>query len=380
MIKPLVDLVGHRAEEIIVRVANGTGSEQWLLDLRKDAGNMKAAADFPWSTIRQCAAVETAISDDSGDLLEFYVWLASGCLTTAFVMTQRSAALRRIETSENEFARTKLLASIQSGNSFATVGISHLTTSRRHLSQPPLRATRVTNGWVLNGYSPWVTGGHFSDWLIVGAVEDDCAGGGLVPNMKPRELLFSIARDRAGVIVEPSSVLMALNASATGPVRFEHVAADHRDLLHGPIANVMEASSRKATSGITGVTGSGPGGLQTSALAIGHAAQAIEYLFKESQLREDIRSVAEGLQNQWKVVFEELLQMNNGMGLQDTAALRKKANDLALNSTQAALAAAKGVGFADDHDVGRWCREALFFLVWSCPQSVVQAPLCSFMS
>ena len=25
---------------------------------------------------------------------------------------------------------------------------------------------------------------------------------------------------------------------------------------------------------------------------------------------------------------------------------------------------------------GRWCREALFFLVWSCPRSVVDANLC----
>ena len=379
MIKPLVDLVGHRAEEIIVRVAGGTGSEQWLLELRKGSGKMPAATDFPLATIRQCAAIETALSDDSSALLEFYVWLASGCLTTAFVMTQRSAALRRIETSENEFARTKLLASIQTGNSFGTVGISHLTTSRRHLSQPPLLATRVTNGWILNGYSPWVTGGQFSDWLVLGAVEDDSRGGGTV-SKKPRELLFSIARDRAGVIVEPSSELMALNASSTGPVRFDQVAADNSDLLHGPIENVMEASSRKATSSTAAGTGNGPGGLHTSALALGHAAQAIEYLLKESQLREDIRIVADGLQNQWKVAFEELLQMNNGVGLQDPAALRKKANDLALNSTQAALAAAKGVGFTNSHDVGRWCREAMFFLVWSCPPSVVQAHLCSFMS
>ena len=379
MIQPLVDFVGHPAEPIIARTAGVTSSRLWLLELRNRAGKMTAATDFPMPTIRQCAAVETAISDDSDTLLKFYVWLASGCLTTAFVMTQRSAALRRIETSENEYARNTLLAAIRSGSSFATVGISHLTTSRRHLSQPPLRATRVSNGWVLDGFSPWVTGGHFADWLIVGAVEDDHMVEAQVPT-KPRELLFSIPRYRTGVIVEPSSDLMALNASSTGPVRFENVAVDREELLHGPVANVMEASNRQATAVGSAGTGSGPGGLQTSALAIGHAAQAIEYLLKESQVREDIRSVAEGLQSQWRALFAELTQMNSGIGPQDQAVLRKKANDLALNSTQAALAAAKGVGFANGHDVGRLCREALFFLVWSCPQSVVQAHLCSFMS
>ena len=379
MIQPLVDFIGHPAEAIIASTAGVTSSKQWLLDLRSSARKMAVSTDFPMPTIRQCAAVETAISDDSNTLLEFYVWLASGCLTTAFVMTQRSAALRRIETSENEYARNNLLATIRSGNSFATVGISHLTTSRRHLSQPPLRATKVSSGWVLDGFSPWVTGGHYADWLVIGAVEDDHIVGAQVPT-KLKELLFSIPRDRTGVIVEPSSDLMALNASSTGPVRFEKVAVVHEELLHGPIENVMETSNRKPTSVGSPGTGSGPGGLQTSALAIGHAAQAIEYLLRESHMREDIRNVAEGLQSQWRAMFDELTQMNRVIGPQDQGALRKKANDLALNSTQAALAAAKGVGFANGHDVGRLCREALFFLVWSCPQSVVQAHLCSFMS
>ena len=379
MIQPLVDFGGHPAEAIIASTAGVTSSKQWLLALRNRASKMTAASDFPMPTIRQCAAVETAISDDSNTLLEFYVWLASGCLTTAFVMTQRSAALRRIETSENEFARNKLLAAIRSGNSFATVGISHLTTSRRHLSQPPLRATKVSTGWVLDGFSPWVTGGHFADWLVVGAVEDNHIIKAEA-QAKPKELLFSVSRDRTGVIIEPSSDLMALNASSTGPVRFENVDVDLGDLLHGPIANVMEASNRKATAEGFASTSSGPGGLQTSALAIGHAAQAIEYLLKESQVRVEIRNVAEGLQSQWRALFDELSQMNSGIGPIDQGVLRKKANDLALNSTQAALAAAKGVGFTNGHEVGRLCREALFFLVWSCPQSVVQAHLCSFMT
>jgi hypothetical protein len=47
-----------------------------------------------------------------------------------------------------------------------------------------------------------------------------------------------------------------------------------------------------------------------------------------------------------------------------------------LRSTQAALAAAKGAGYVVGHPAGRWCREALFFLVWSCPQPVLSANLC----
>ena len=47
-----------------------------------------------------------------------------------------------------------------------------------------------------------------------------------------------------------------------------------------------------------------------------------------------------------------------------------------LRATQAALGAAKGTGYVVGHPAGRWCREALFFLVWSCPAGVLSANLC----
>ena len=47
-----------------------------------------------------------------------------------------------------------------------------------------------------------------------------------------------------------------------------------------------------------------------------------------------------------------------------------------IESAEATLAAAKGTGYVQGHPAGRWCREALFFLVWSCPQPVMAANLC----
>ena len=56
--------------------------------------------------------------------------------------------------------------------------------------------------------------------------------------------------------------------------------------------------------------------------------------------------------------------------------LRARANSLVLRAAQSALAAAKGTGYVTGHPTGRWCREALFFLVWSCPQPVMATNLC----
>jgi hypothetical protein len=42
------------------------------------------------------------------------------------------------------------------------------------------------------------------------------------------------------------------------------------------------------------------------------------------------------------------------------------------------LAASKGAGFVAGHPAERAVREAMFFLVWSCPQPVVSAALREF--
>ena len=103
------------------------------------------------------------------DITRGYLRLGAACLTTAFIITQRTGACQRIAGSDNDAAKERLLPDLVSGESFATVGISHLTTSRRHLGQPVLRAREVDDGFVLDGYSPWVTGADHARSIVTGA-------------------------------------------------------------------------------------------------------------------------------------------------------------------------------------------------------------------
>ena len=52
-----------------------------------------------------------------------------------------------------------------------------------------------------------------------------------------------------------------------------------------------------------------------------------------------------------------------------------QANALVLRTTQAYLTARKGTGFLRTEPAQRWARQALFFLVWSCPGPVAQAAI-----
>jgi len=140
----------------------------------------------------------------------------------------------------------------------------------------------------------------------------------------------------------------------------------------------------------------GSGGLQTSALALGSARGSIELLADEATRRADLGPVVDGLIEQWGALDDRLAKLADAppaaaagpaSAAPATAPLagsipspadeiRAQANSLALRSAQASLAATKGSGYVQGHPAGRRCREALFFLVWSCPQPVTTATLC----
>ena len=94
------------------------------------------------------------------------------------------------------------------GSCFATVGISHLTTSRRHLAKPVLSAEETAEGFVLDGFSPWVTGAISAQAIVVGATLAD-----------GRHILALLPTDTPGVVVPAPLELVGLSGSCTGPVR-----------------------------------------------------------------------------------------------------------------------------------------------------------------
>lgn len=288
------------------------------------------------------------------DIAAGYQKLASGCLTTTFVITQYMGAAKRIANSDNELLKTFLVPQLLAGQLFATVGISHLTTSRRHLAKPVLQATETEGGFYLNGMSPWVTGSTKADIVVLGATLDD-----------GRQLLASVPTEADTISRPQPQGLVALNSSVTGPVKLQDHFVPTSQLIAGPLENVMAAG-----------VGARTGGVQTSTLAAGLAEAAIQFLTDESQRRSDLSPATTALSGELSILSQDIQDIANGKETSTKESLRTRANSLALRSTQAALAAAKGTGFMSGHPTGRWCREALFFLVWSCPQPVLEANLC----
>jgi alkylation response protein AidB-like acyl-CoA dehydrogenase len=218
-----------------------------------------------------------------------------------------------------------------------------------------MRAEPLADGsYRLNGAMPWVTAAERSQVLVTGAVLED-----------GRQILVVLPTDRAGVSIKPAFDLAALVASRTTEVDCQDVVIQADEVIGGPAIDVMAH-----------INAAGTGGLETSALAIGQARAALRGLQAEVLGREELNDSSDSLHTQIEQVWVALRATAEGESdAPSPASVRARANAVALRSTQAYLTARRGRGFLLSDPAQRWARQALFFLVWSCPTPVANAAI-----
>ncbi|MFH5802918.1 acyl-CoA dehydrogenase family protein [Alienimonas sp. DA493] len=297
----------------------------------------------------------------SAEIMAGYEALAAENLCATFVLTQFNAAVGRLVPSENEALKAELLPKLAAAEQFVTVGISHLTTSRRHLGEPAVKATAEGDGYRLSGTLPWCTGAGMADRILAGAELPD-----------GRQFLAFIKTDAPGVTVADPPELLALTASATTSLTLDDVQIGSGAVVSGPVAEVMKQGS------------GGTGSVGTSALAVGHAAGSLRGLAGEAEKRPELRETLDPLEREREKLSADIQriaaatstdELPEGLNAQS---VRTRANSLCLRSAQAYLTASKGAGFVAGHPAGRFVREAMFFQVWSCPAPVAAAALREF--
>jgi alkylation response protein AidB-like acyl-CoA dehydrogenase len=317
-------------------------------------GHLRDAGVFRWGLPVEFGGLPLA----GPQMLEGYIELARLCLTTAFILTQRDAACHRIANSENLALRQKLLPDHCAGRALATVGISHLSTSRQHWSRPSVIARRTGSGFELTGEAPWVTGARHADLLVTGAtIEDD------------QQILVAIPTNRTGVNIGEPLKLLALNASCTGSVNLERVAVSTDEIIVGPAPQVLKLDSKGGTGSFT-----------TTAVAIGAAQRTLDGLRGESESRPELIEIVSAFTTEHAKLRDDLLagatRLSEGSTVPGAAEdLRQRANSIASRAALAYVCSAKGAGFVSGHPAERLLREAMFFQVWSCPPAVTKVTL-----
>ncbi len=339
------------------------GEEELARKLAEADGEADEAGTWPdrlWSILVDAEAPRWTLPAEVGGmgcdrpgLVRRYGRAAEGSLTAAFLLTQHDAAVRRLVAAGDRGRAKRWVQEVAAGRAFATVGISQLTTSRRHGAQALRAVEREAGRFRLSGVMPWVTGAARADVFVTGAALDD-----------GRHLLIALPADREGVTVRPPFALAALQASCTSEVACE-VAVEADDVLAGPALDVMANPSAAGT-----------GGLETSALALGQARAALLALHGLVEGRDDLNEPLCALAESWWQTAAELMAAAEGRpDAPEPGMIRARANALVLAATQAFLTASKGTGFLKSEPAQRWARQALFFLVWSCPAPVARASM-----
>lgn len=343
--------------------------EQLTATLAQLATGAEAELNWPaeaWNALKEAGVlgwnvpVEFGGADfDSLEMTYGYIRLAEACLTTTFVLTQFNAACQRINWSSDTDFKTTVFQELVNGTKFATVGISHLTTSRQHLKKPTVSAHSYDNGWILDGFVPWVTGAVHADYIVTGGVCEDGT-----------QILALVDTKANGVDPQSPIEMLSMTGSHTGAVKLNQVQIPSEHLIAGPVEQVMKRPDGQG----------GAGSLTTSALALGVARRAIARLQEEAEKRADLLEIYEPLHAECAGIYREMFETLEAGTLNGTFSekIRERSNSLVLRSSQALLAAVKGAGFVKGHPAERAIREAMFFLVWSCPQPVLHANMREF--
>lgn len=325
--------------------------------LAEDADRLDRWPAASWDLVRHAGVLGISIPPADGgaglsavERLVCMEQVAARCLTTAFVLSQREAAIRQLSKGP-EHLRQRYYPLLVRDEAFLTVGLSQLTTSRQHQG-PSLRATPLSGGgYQLDGEIPWVTAADQATAIIVGATLPDS-----------RQLMLELRTDSPGVVIESPLPLSALVGSRTSLVRCRQVTTGADAVLAGPAGSVLGRI--------------GGGGLDTSCLALGTARSAQEFIRDESQSRPELIPLASGFEQTIAQARQALHRLAEGEPRpEETLSLRVQCTKLALQTSQAALMVAKGAGFLVPHRTQRLARQALFYLVWSCPRPVADGVL-----
>jgi alkylation response protein AidB-like acyl-CoA dehydrogenase len=335
---------------IAARATRADRSGAWPAE---DLAELAAAGAYRWF-------VPQPFGGESIDPLELhlrYEQIAAASLATALIISQRDSAIGLIDGSESPSLQELILPKMATGEWFATIGIAQLTTSRQG-GHPALRATETSTGFQIDGVIPWSTGAAQSKFIIAGAVLDD-----------GRQILFALPTDLPGITIHPPMALVALSASVTTQIDCHRVELEKQWLLRGPAPRALAGRSKSIPNG-------------QAFLALGLCRGGLDVIATHDSSR--ARLALKNFLTQLDSVRNEIISLCTPGRGNDAAAdgprLRGQCNDLALRIAHAAIALFKGSALHLDHPAQRIAREAMFLLVWSCPDPVIECTLEKMMN
>ncbi len=263
------------------------------------------------------------------EILEVLETMAGGCLSTTFTWVQHHGVVRALSDTPNAALRDELLADAVSGRLRAGVAFAGVVPD-----PPRMQATRATDGWMLTGDGPFVSGWGIIDVLQVSA--GDVETGDVVAGIV-------VAKEQPGITGVERLSLVAADATNTVSLRL--------DDLFVPDDRVVSRVSRAdfLANQILGARFNGT-------LPLGLVRRCARLLEEGGKHEEGAK-----LRRECNEVRGRL-----DAGLADPAAMvqaRADGSQLALHAAAALVTSGGGDSLVCTHHAQRLAREAMFTLV-----------------
>lgn len=329
--------------------------ESLLPALRKHANETDQAGSWPEEDVERLAGaglLRAALPENLGgagtSALEqhlVYEAIARGSLALALILSQHDAAVGLIAGSEAP-GRAAALEAI-AGGALATVGVAQITTSRQG-GAPVLEAVADEAGYRVRGLVPWSTGAAKAQFVVTAAAS---VGG--------EPILFLLPTDSRGLTIDPPLPLVALRSTWTTSMHLRDVFVPHEAVLRRPGEKVLTRPNHLP--------------LGQAFLAMGLCRGALDLIREHSSPAAS--AAYERFDAQLTTIRARVLELcdpqNEAASAEETPAVRGQCNELAVRLTHAAVALYKGTALLAGHPAQRLAREAMFLLVWSCPNPVI---------
>ncbi len=150
----------------------------------------------------------TAPIADSGKLISE---LASKCLSSSFVTWSHRMTSEYVDRFGTDWLRENRLPELLSGSRIGSTALATALADRSGKELLPVTFQRAGDKYLIDGVIPWASN-LYPDTLVIFAAREPETG---------ERRLFASELSFAGVSVKPAEGLLALNATASGTVRFE---------------------------------------------------------------------------------------------------------------------------------------------------------------
>jgi hypothetical protein len=282
----------------------------------------------------------------------------AGCdATTWFCWVQHISPMKAIAAAQDGpdtpaagAIRGRYLAGLQSGELLAGVAFAHV----RRPGPPNPVATRIAEGWRVNGTLDWVTSWDIADVVVVTAKADGADDGSMLGFVLPAGHSDRVPPD--GVIVGEPLHLLAMSGTHTRPVQFDNVVIPATDVIALTPVDAWMADDRQRTA-------------DANPAAFGLARAAIAELDELASQRHDslMQTLAHDLAAQCRDLRSRayaLMDDPDREGTRDERLeLRAQSLDLATRAAMANVTARAGASMMSGCSAERRLRESMFLLV-----------------